>query len=228
MTIDLRRNSLFDSSAFEYDRYRPSYPNVIISEMARLSDLKSSARVLEVGCGTGQATLQVAKRGYLIDSIDMGKRMVSLARRKCGGCQNVHFRVGKFENLRFEPLSYDLVFSAEAYHWIEPELRMKKAAHLLTKKGSLSLLYNYPGKSTDKTMESLKEVIEEESGGKLSTWDYLEEIAEWKKEIEGSGLFNVTKCRRHKWTADYDATSYVGLFRTYTDFLSLPKPVQGE
>ena len=194
--------------------------------MARLSDLRSSARVLEVGCGTGQATLQLARRGYMIDSIDIGKRMVSLAQRKCSFCQNVHFQIGKFENLRFEPSSYDLVFSAEAFHWIEPELRIIKAAHLLTKKGCLSLLYNYPGKSTDKTMESLKEIIEKESGGKLSTWDYMEEITGWKKEIEGSGLFSVTKCRRHKWTAYYNATSYVGLFRTYSDFLSLPKPVQ--
>jgi SAM-dependent methyltransferase len=226
LKIDLTRSELFDSSALDYDLYRPNYPAVVISEMAHLSNLKSSSRVLEVGCGTGQATLQLARRGYAIESIDQGSRMVSLAKRNCRAFQTVHFRIGKFESLRFQPTAYDLVFSAEAFHWIEPKVRISKAALLLMERGSFSLLYNYPGKSTDGTMEALKEVIEEESGGKLSSWDYLEEVGDWKEEIENSRLFFAPKLRRHKWTADYNATSYSGLFRTYSDFLSLPKVVQ--
>jgi SAM-dependent methyltransferase len=182
--------------------------------------------MLEIGCGTGKATVQFASRGYMIDCIDPGKRLVSFAKRNCKSWPNVTFSVGRFEEMVSGQASYDLVLSAQSFHWVDPKVRLLKASQLLRTSGCLTLLYNYPGKKKDRVMESLTEAIGHESDGKLQGWDYMEEIANWKKEIADSGLFTRVTILRHRWVNRYSAETYAGLFRTYSDFLSLPKKVQ--
>jgi SAM-dependent methyltransferase len=219
---DTRRGDLFDAAALDYDSYRPGYPAVVICEVASLSHLKSSSRLLEVGCGTGNATVPFASRGYMIDCVDPGRRLVAFARRSCAAWPNVSFKVGRFEDVRLPARSYDLIYSAQAFHWVDPRLRLARAAELLTDGGSLALLYNYPGRRKNAVLQSLMDAVTEESGGKMAAWDYTEQVADWKKEIAGCGLFRNVRLRRHQWIHRYNAEGYAGLFRTYSDFLSLP------
>jgi SAM-dependent methyltransferase len=83
VTVDIKRGKLFESSALDYDQFRPSYPDKIINELVSLSNLRSSSRLLEVGCGTGKATVRLAARGYLIDCVDPGKSLIAFAKRNC-------------------------------------------------------------------------------------------------------------------------------------------------
>jgi ubiquinone/menaquinone biosynthesis C-methylase UbiE len=226
VTIDLGRGILFEDYALDYEQYRPGYPRVIVNEIVSLSNLKSSSRVLEVGCGTGKATVQFACRGYMMDCVDPGERLVSFAKRNCQSFKNVAFQIGRFEDVQLEENRYDLVISAHAFHWVEPSVRLCKAVRVLSPNGSLALLYNYPGKRKDRVMETLTDAIGEESRGKLTTWDYLEEVAGWIREIESSSIFRDVKVIRHQWAIMYGAEGYAGLFRTYPDYLSLSKSVQ--
>jgi SAM-dependent methyltransferase len=226
LRIDLERGALFETSALDYEQYRPSYPSPIIREVVALSNLKSSSRILEIGCGTGKATVHFASRGYTIDCIDPGERLLAFAKRNCQAWQNVTFKTGKFEHVRLEAGSYDLIFSAHALHWVEPKVRLSKAANLIADDGSIALIYNYPGEIKDPMIQSLMYAIKEESGGKLTGWDYLAEVVNWKNEIANSGLFRNIQLVRHRWMNRYSAESYVGLLRTYSDFLTLPKVLQ--
>ena len=226
MTIDRRRGALFEASAFDYDLYRPSYPLEVIREAVSLSNLRSSSRLLEIGCGTGKATLPFASRGFMIDCIDPGKRLIDFARQNCRAWPNASFTRGTFEEVRLEPRYYDLVYSAQAFHWVDPGIRLRKAADALVERGSLALLYNYPGKTKDRVVPLLNDAIEEASGGMLKAWDYGDEIADWTREIGSSGLFRGIRLLRHQWMQSYNAERYTGLFRTYSDFLSLPRPAR--
>ena len=228
MIIDPDRGILFEDYALDYEQYRPGYPRAIVNEIVSLSNLKSSSRVLEVGCGTGKATVQFASRGYMVECIDPGERLVSYARRNCRAFKNVTFQIGRFEDVRLEVGRYDLIISAHAFHWVEPGIRLWKAVKALSPDGSLALLYNYPGKRKDRVMETLTDAIDEESRGKLTTWDYLEEVANWTREIESCRMFRDIKVIRHQWTTTYGAEGYTGLFRTYSDFLSLSRSVQNK
>jgi SAM-dependent methyltransferase len=226
LKIDHRRGALFESAALDYDQYRPGYPNIIVNEVVSLSCLTSSSRLLEIGCGTGKATVQFASRGYMIDCIDPGRRLVSFAKRNCRSWPNATFNVGRFEEMDPGQVDYDLVLSAQAFHWVDPRVRLFKVTRLLKSGGSLALLYNYPGRKKDRVMEFLTDAIREESGGRLESWDYIEDVAGWKKEIADSGLFCHIGIVRHRWMYRYSAETYAGLFRTYSDFLSLPRSVQ--
>lgn len=226
MKFELKRGAVFDAAALDYDTYRPSYPFEVVREVVSLSHLRSSSRLLEIGCGTGKATVEFASRGYMIDCVDPGRNLVALAKSNCQRWQSVSFTIGKFEDLLFDVHSYDLVYSAQAFHWVDPAIRLQKTARLLARGGSLALLYNYPGRRRDSILEELGRSIKKETRGKLKVWDYGGDVANWARELTCSGLFKKVKLLRHKWTCEYDAERYAGLFRTYSDFLSLPKTIQ--
>ena len=226
MKFELKRGAVFDAAAIDYDTYRPTYPMEVVREVVSLSNLRSSSRLLEIGCGTGKATMQFASRGYMIDCVDPGRNLVALARKNCQRWPNVSFTIGKFEEVDFDVLSYDLIYSAQAFHWVDPAVRLQKTARLLGHDGSLALLYNYPGRHKDSVLEELSARIRKESRGKLNVWDYGGDVANWVSELKGSGLFKKVKLLKHKWVHEYDAERYAGLFRTYSDFLSLPRTIQ--
>jgi len=52
---------MFDSVAERYDRARPGYPPQVFDAIAELADVRPVSRVLEIGCGTEQATPPLAK-----------------------------------------------------------------------------------------------------------------------------------------------------------------------
>ncbi|HTP58178.1 MAG TPA: class I SAM-dependent methyltransferase [Spirochaetia bacterium] len=224
--FDIDHGALFDGSALAYDQFRPGYPDAVMNELASLSGLGPGARILEVGCGTGQATVALARRGFSLDCVDPGRNLVSVARKKCLSWPRVRFFASRFEEAALEPGAYDLVFSAQAFHWVRPSIRMRKAACLLRAGGSLALLYNFPAPTDDEAMDRLSRLIQRESGGLLTVWKYSEEVQRWVREIKGSGLFNDLSVCRHSWRKRYAAAEYAGLFRTYSDFLSLPVALQ--
>ena len=223
MQADIERGRLFESSALDYHQFRPNYPDMIINELVALSNLKSSSRLLEVGCGTGKATISLAARGYLIDCIDPGRSLIAFARRNCRSWPNVTFQVNRFEDAQIETGHYDLLYAAQAFHWVDPKIRLQKAASVLKPDGCLGLLYNYPGKQKDPLIEVLAAAVLDASDSLMKPWDYFEEIANWKNEIESCDLFRDLSIVKHRWEIQYNSSSYTGLSRTYSDFMSLPE-----
>ena len=226
MRFQMSRGELFDDVAAHYDRYCPPYPDETIDAVVSLSSLRPSARLLEVGCGTGQATVQFASRGYSIDCVDPGRQLVSRATRNCSRFPRIRFTIDTFENAALPARRYDLLFSAHAFHWVCPTVRLKKAARLLARGGSLALLYNYPGRPSEKPLQNLGLQLARESRGRLKSWDYMKDIALWSAEIASCGLFQDLTVSRRRWFKTYTAEEYVGLLSTYTDFLSLSKSLQ--
>lgn len=60
----MERKSTFNEIAREYDRYRPRYPEQLFTDILELTDIKPSDSILEIGCGTGQATNGFVDLGF--------------------------------------------------------------------------------------------------------------------------------------------------------------------
>jgi 16S rRNA A1518/A1519 N6-dimethyltransferase RsmA/KsgA/DIM1 with predicted DNA glycosylase/AP lyase activity len=92
-----RLRSTFDGAAALYDEVRPGYPEGLFDDIVSLSGVPSGGRVLEVGCGTGQATLPLARRGYEILCVELGGNLAAVARRNLAGYPGVEVLTGDFE-----------------------------------------------------------------------------------------------------------------------------------
>lgn len=103
----------YDQLAAEYARHRRVHPGVFqaLAEVAA-----PDARVLEVGCGSGNYVIALQERlGCACRGIDPSREMLSRARARS---EAVDFMQGYAERLTFEPRSFDLVFSVDVIHHV--------------------------------------------------------------------------------------------------------------
>jgi ubiquinone/menaquinone biosynthesis C-methylase UbiE len=135
-----RHGRVFDEVAAEYDRNRPAYPDELVDRACRVAGIESGDRVLEIGCGSGQLTRALLARGLDVVALDPGERLISLAAQNLQGPGQVQFVNARFEDARLAPGKFQAVFSASAFHWIDPEASWEQAARLLVPGGTLALI----------------------------------------------------------------------------------------
>ena len=111
-----RLRTTFDQAASLYDEVRPGYPDQLFDDIVSLSGIPAAGRILEIGCGTGQATVPFARRGYRILCVELGENMAAVARRNLEGYPNADVRAGAFEEASLQERVFDLAISATAFH----------------------------------------------------------------------------------------------------------------
>lgn len=131
---------VFDRVADAYDDVRSGYPAELVDAALLRGDLRPGSRVLEIGCGTGKLTELLAARGLQVDAIDPGPNMIEVARRRVGATERVRFRLGKFEELDLSGETFAAMFSAAAFHWLDPRISWGKVAAHLEPGGLLALI----------------------------------------------------------------------------------------
>jgi ubiquinone/menaquinone biosynthesis C-methylase UbiE len=145
-----RYGRVFDEIADEYDRHRPAYPDELIDQACRVAGIGSGDPVLEVGCGSGQLTRSLAARGLHVTALEPGASLIALARQNLDGAGEVEFVNARFEDAPLPGGRFRAVFSASAFHWIDPEVSWQKAADVLVPGGTLALV-SYFGLSEPRT-----------------------------------------------------------------------------
>jgi SAM-dependent methyltransferase len=137
----LRRFGLvFDGVAAAYDSVRSSYPPELVAAACERGGLRAGSRVLELGCGTGKLTELLVQRGLVVYAVDPGPNMVEAARKRIGPTDRVTFHITRFEDADLPHEAFAAVFSATAFHWLDPAISWRKAASHLEPGGLLALL----------------------------------------------------------------------------------------
>jgi len=225
----MRRRRTFDAAAERYDRARPEYPVQIFEDLAILAGLQARSRILEIGCGTGQATVPLAERGYEVLAVELGAELAAIGRRRAAGHSNAEVVVGAFEDWPLPREPFDAVLSADAFHWIDPEIRVTKAAQALRPGGSLAIIENrHRPVASDQLLAEFSRCHERwgseaRLGAKLPADEPPENLA----EVEQSGLFDRVTSRRYEWDHEYATADYLELLLTFSDVLAL-EPAQRE
>ena len=135
-----RYGKVFDEIAAEYDRRRPAYPDELVDQACQVAGVGSGAQVLEVGCGSGQLTRSLAARGLHVTALEPGTSLIALARQNLEGAGKVEFVNAQFEDALLPREQFQAVFSASAFHWVDPEVSWQKAADVLVPGGTLALV----------------------------------------------------------------------------------------
>jgi SAM-dependent methyltransferase len=128
----------FDQAADLYQRARPEYPSELFDRVVEIAHLSPGARLLEVGCATGKATLPLARRGYRITCMEPGGALAAAARKNLAGL-DVDVVEARFEDWTPAGEPFAMVFAATAWHWVDRAVRYRKAADVLEPRGYLAV-----------------------------------------------------------------------------------------
>jgi SAM-dependent methyltransferase len=224
------RRRTFDEVADLYDRARRRYPEEVIDDLVGLAGLGPGSMVVEIGCGTGQATVALAERGLRITCIELGGRLAAIARRNLAAYPDVDVVQADFEEWKAPSGDYDAVVSFNAFHWIDPARRYELVARLLRPGGSFAFVepsHVIPPES-DPIFREMQEDYRAVGLGGDEPPGPPEDVPDWREEIEASGLFTDVLVRRHLFTRTYTADEFIALMQTASDHRLLDDDVREE
>lgn len=223
-----RRDS-FLREAQDYALARPGYPDDLLQAGVEAAGLEPGSAVLDVGCGTGQATEWFLNAGFAVHGIDRSEQMLRLARERLGAQPGL-----KLQHLDFEAAedlgSFRGLVLATSYHWLDPGSRAKRCAGHLDPGGALFLLWHtHPAPYTGYFAES-QGIYERLIPG----WQppptpgaKEEDLLGIVAELEASGEFETIERRTSDWNRIYEAELYLRLLRTYSDHRLLEPEARG-
>jgi SAM-dependent methyltransferase len=218
-----RLRQTFGSVAEQYDRARPAYPAAVFDDLAELAQLEPGSRVLEVGPGTGKATAELERRGYVVTGIELSPELAEIARRNAPAAE---IAVGDFETWEPPEANFDAVVAFTAFHWIAPELRYAKPARLLRPGGALAVVHTHHVRNDDPFWFSSQEDYDAVVPHPDNAPPPLpEEVASW---VLDEALFRDIVRRRYPVETVYSPDEYIALIETYSDNIALPEAQREE
>lgn len=224
----VRLSRIFDEDAELYDRARPGYPPELFDDLEELAGARPGSRVLEVGCGTGRATVPLAGRGCRITAVEAGPRMAEVARRNLAGAGAVEVVTAEFESWPLPQEPFDALVSATAFHWIDPAVRVVKAADALRPGGTLAVVrtQHVRGGTEDFFVEVQRcyERFDPDTPPGLRPPAAADvDASDHAGEVARSGRFGPTVFRRYEQDLTYTTPEYLDLLRTYSGHRALPE-----
>jgi SAM-dependent methyltransferase len=198
--------------------------------MVEFAELRPQDRALEVGSGTGRATRPLALRGLAVTALEPSPAMARLARRNTADLAAVRVEEASFEDWPLPLQPFRLVASAQAWHWVRPELGYAKARDALAARGTLALVWNTATGEANRSgpeaqlEEQIEEVYRREAPS-LSQGVPGEREPDRQPEIVASGAFVNVVREDFPWSTTYTSEEYLGLLRTQSNHRLLDPPV---
>jgi SAM-dependent methyltransferase len=221
----------FEQDSDLYDRARPNYPAQIFDDLGRLAEIPVHGRILEIGPGTGQATLPLAKRGYEIVGIELGQGLSTVLRCKLAGYPEVEIINAPFETWEPDEKRFDSIVAFTAFHWIDRDVRFVKAAQLLKPDGTIAIV------ATQHVLPEMGDLFwvevhddygavdPEGDSGPPPAPDQVPDLAD---DIQASELYENVATRRYLWDVTYTASEYISVLNTYSGHIALAPTIRNE
>jgi SAM-dependent methyltransferase len=154
-----------------------------------------------------------------VTAVELDAAMAALARRNVPGAEVV---VSAFEDWRLPTSSFDLVVSATAFHWLDPDVRMAKSADALRVGGSLAVIstHHVAGGTSQffVDVQGCYERFDPATPPDLR----LTAAADVPFEFDPSERFGPVQFRRYEWELTYTAPEYLDLLSTYSGHRAMP------
>jgi SAM-dependent methyltransferase len=214
---------VFGEVAELYDRARPGYPEALVDDVISLTGTDGTRlRALDVGAGTGKATVSFAARGVEILVVEPSAGMAAVARRNCERFGKVRIETTSFEDWPVQPGGFGLVYSAQAWHWVNPDVGYQKAAEALARGGILALFWNRTRWQAGPLRDDLEDVyrrLAPDLYAKRPGFPGLTFSGESGRveEIRRTGLFRGESACSYPWSAAFTAESFIDLLLTQSD-----------
>lgn len=220
--------------AATYEEIRPGYPKKLIEDIISRTGIKRSDRLLEIGAGTGKATIQFAERGFAVHAIELGEDMAAILRDKCADYEKVTVDVVPFEQWTSKANDeYDMIYCAQAFHWLDPKLKYEKCYKLLKDNGYLVLFwYNSCNDNSTEAKEMRKKIdgivnkyvsdyFAKDENIQRREHDGVYKEDQRIQEIENSGLFSLVEKIEYPHEEKNNADQYLKVMKSVPKFATI-------
>lgn len=218
----------FGTVAEAYERFRPGYP----VELLKLVTSYAGAPLrtaLEIGAGTGKATRLFAQGGIAVTATEPDAAMLAELRKHLPA--TVTTVQAAFEDLPLDS-SYDLVYSAAALHWTNPEGRWARMAKLV-RPGGVFASFGVPIQLAD---PALKEAVRaarapylEDDGVPSPDGTPEDRPMQWPgTELQQSEWFTDVQQAVIERRLTMSAHDYIGQLSTVSAYVMLPPADRAE
>lgn len=235
MSIIIEPRLRFGRVAAQYDRARPAYPEALIDYVLDYGYLYPGDSVLEIGAGTGQATIQLLERGLSVLAVDPSPEMADLLTRKIKQAGlDARVVVSDFESVDLADHAFPLILAATSWHWLDPAVRFEASGRAIAPGGTLAVLWTWPRWRKTRLCTEFDEEYRA-SGAPLAEMgpmcvqepNVAALASEWVHDVSASGGFGEPKGKLCSWSVTYTAAGYTELLGTYGDHIGLNPAIRG-
>lgn len=217
----------FGTVAETYDKMRPGYPDAAFDRLAETAQLDSSSAVLEIGAGTGQATLSLLARGLSIICLEPSAKLAEILARNVAiiDAGRAEVVISDLQGYSVEPNSLDLLFGATALHWIPGNCLQSQADTGLRPTGWVASLTNrHTTGASDQFFAQAQDVYQRYApelarGFRLPT---VAEASHPEPVMAGLEGYRPAQMWSFLWQESYSATDYIQILGTYSTHITLP------
>lgn len=221
----------FGDDPANYDRSRPAYPDWVFDTLCERCGLKSGAAVFEVGAGTGTATRELTMRGASpLVAVEPDARLAAYLRRT--SAYDVQVIEQPFEEADFPRADFDLGVCATAFHWLDEQRALSRAASLLRPHGWWAMVWNVfgdpdrPDAFHEATFDLLNDgprsISHTGSGGIPFALNINDRRSAFGRRPE----FVELAAQKQAWELVLDPDQVVALYSTYSDMTARPREEQ--
>jgi SAM-dependent methyltransferase len=225
----------FDSDIANYEEARPPYPVEVFDTLTERCGLGSWTRLIEIGPGTGQATLPLLERGARIVAFELGEAMATGLRSRTAGqaCVVHNEDFDRTKKLgRYAP--FDMCVSATAFHWVTAATAIPKIADHLVPGGWLALWWNVyrdlgDADSNDAFRDAVRQIASRfQTKARQESLTHANDVPARVAEITAGGRFEFVDHIVWRWDVTYLPEQARALFASFSDWNALPEPLRTE
>src|SRR5208282_4094017 len=133
---------IYKGTAWYYSRFRPRYPEALVTVLRDTFGLDGTGRLLDLGCGPGPVAIRLAHLFEHVVAMDPEPEMLAegQAAAERAGVSNIEWRRGRSDDLSSMPGGFRLVTIGNAFHWMDRRRVLDALYDLVTDHGGLAVV----------------------------------------------------------------------------------------
>jgi len=202
---------IFGEDPTLYDRIRPTYPEALIDDITAL--VPPDGRVVDVGCGTGKATVALANRVATGVGVEPDPAMAAICGWHLRPFPGWRVEVSEFESWDPGLGGHHLVTCAQAWHWLTPGKREAQTRAALVRGGWLAVWWN----RTDTALNPLRRELDEVYARLAPDMRHRVYGPDDVPDPDPIPGFATTEVSDYRWTRRYTTPEWLDLMRSSSE-----------
>lgn len=211
---------LFTGTAEYYAKYRAKYPAVMFADVVDYFGLNGRGNLLDLGCGTGELAIPLAKYFENVLGLDPEPEMLEQAtiKSKRAGTYNIDWQIGSSKTLNEVNKVFKLITIGQAFHWMANRTILNELYDLIEPAGGLCIAgapnsMNLPqNKITGRKDELIRQLLNKYigPGRRAGNSMYKQSSLNWEKDLFLNSKFSKFERRIYKTKVVRNAEQELG------------------